>query len=144
MLPWAYGHRCNGIPSAACDGQQLEYAAVSRSMPRDCSRDEGTRGTVTYSPVLDVVRDSRWGRTEETFGEDPYLIGEMAVAAVEGLQGESIASGDTVIATLKHFAGYGSSEGGRNAAPARIGARELLEKDLLPFERAVQAVRCRS
>ncbi|MGG1636118.1 glycoside hydrolase family 3 N-terminal domain-containing protein [Paenibacillus sp. NRS-1760] len=112
------------------------YLEVCRAIAAE-TRVQG--GTVTYSPVLDVVRDSRWGRTEETFGEDPYLIGEMAVAAVEGLQGESIASGDTVIATLKHFAGYGSSEGGRNAAPARIGARELLEKDLLPFERAVQA-----
>ncbi|WP_374121343.1 glycoside hydrolase family 3 N-terminal domain-containing protein [Paenibacillus sp. LHD-117] len=96
-------------------------------------------GTATYSPVLDVVRDPRWGRTEETFGEDPYLISEMVVAAVEGLQGESIAAEDAIIATLKHFAGYGGSEGGRNAAPARIGARELLEKDLLPFEKAVQA-----
>lgn len=112
------------------------YLEVCRAIAAE-TRVQG--GTVTYSPVLDVVRDSRWGRTEETFGEDPYLIGEMAVAAVEGLQGESIASDDTVIATLKHFAGYGSSEGGRNAAPARIGARELLEKDLLPFERAVQA-----
>ncbi|MGS5021039.1 glycoside hydrolase family 3 N-terminal domain-containing protein [Paenibacillus sp. JJ1683] len=96
-------------------------------------------GAVTYSPVLDVVRDPRWGRTEECFGEDPYLIGEFAVAAVEGLQGESLFSEHSVAATLKHFAGYGSSEGGRNAGPVHMGWRELLEVDLYPFQKAVEA-----
>lgn len=96
-------------------------------------------GAVTYSPVLDVVRDPRWGRTEECFGEDPYLIGEFAVAAVEGLQGESLLSEHSVAATLKHFAGYGSSEGGRNAGPVHMGWRELLEVDLYPFQKAVEA-----
>lgn len=96
-------------------------------------------GAVTYSPVLDVVRDPRWGRTEECFGEDAYLIGEMAVASVEGLQGSSLDSEDSVAATLKHFVGYGSSEGGRNAGPVHMGRRELLEVDLLPFRKAVEA-----
>lgn len=96
-------------------------------------------GAVTYSPVLDVVRDPRWGRTEECFGEDPYMIGEMAVAAVEGLQGEQLDSDDSVIATLKHFAAYGSSEGGRNAGPVHMGLRELHECDLLPFRKGIQA-----
>lgn len=96
-------------------------------------------GAATYSPVLDVVRDPRWGRTEECFGEDPFLIGEMAVASVEGLQGESLDASDSVAATLKHFAGYGASEGGRNAGPVHMGWRELLEVDLYPFERAVRA-----
>lgn len=96
-------------------------------------------GAVTYSPVLDVVRDPRWGRTEETFGEDPYLIGEMAVAAVKGLQGEKLDSDESVIATLKHFVGYGSTEGGRNAAPAHIGLRELHAVDLQPFKKGVEA-----
>ncbi|MEJ8303247.1 glycoside hydrolase family 3 N-terminal domain-containing protein [Saccharibacillus sacchari] len=96
-------------------------------------------GAATYSPVLDVVRDPRWGRTEECFGEDPFLIGEMAVASVEGLQGESLNSADSVAATLKHFVGYGSSEGGRNAGPVSMGWRELIETDLYPFERAVKA-----
>ncbi|WP_152392046.1 glycoside hydrolase family 3 N-terminal domain-containing protein [Paenibacillus guangzhouensis] len=96
-------------------------------------------GAATYSPVLDVVRDPRWGRTEETFGEDPYLISEMGVAAVRGLQGDTLNSDESIIATLKHFVGYGASEGGRNAAPAHLGPRELKEKDLLPFERAVAA-----
>ncbi|OWA33340.1 beta-glucosidase [Saccharibacillus sp. O16] len=96
-------------------------------------------GAVTYSPVLDVVRDPRWGRTEECFGEDPFLIGELAVAAVEGLQGDSLDAENSVAATLKHFVGYGASEGGRNAGPVHMGRRELLETDLYPFERAVRA-----
>ncbi|MEC0255315.1 glycoside hydrolase family 3 N-terminal domain-containing protein [Paenibacillus lautus] len=96
-------------------------------------------GAVTYSPVLDVVRDPRWGRTEECFGEDPYLISEYAVASVEGLQGESLDSPSSVAATLKHFVGYGSSEGGRNAGPVHMGTRELMEVDMLPFKKAVEA-----
>ncbi|AWP28781.1 beta-glucosidase [Paenibacillus glucanolyticus] len=96
-------------------------------------------GAVTYSPVLDVVRDPRWGRTEECFGEDPYLISEYAVASVEGLQGESLDSPSSVAATLKHFVGYGSSEGGRNAGPVHMGTRELMEVDMLPFRKAVEA-----
>ncbi|OKP74612.1 beta-glucosidase [Paenibacillus sp. P3E] len=112
------------------------YREMCRAVALE-TRSQG--GTVTYSPVLDVVRDPRWGRTEECFGEDAYLISELAVAAVEGLQGESLSSPDSVGATLKHFAGYGSSEGGRNAGPVHMGWRELLEVDLLPFKKAVEA-----
>ena len=86
------------------------------------------------SPVLDVCRDVRWGRTEETFGEDPYLAGCMATSYVRGLQGEN----RRVLATLKHFVGHGFSEGGRNHAPVRIGERELNDTFLLPFEMAVK------
>lgn len=96
-------------------------------------------GAVTYSPVLDVVRDPRWGRTEECFAEDPYLIGEFAAASVQGLQGDALDSDASVAATLKHFVGYGSSEGGRNAGPVHMGWRELLEVDLYPFKKAVEA-----
>lgn len=96
-------------------------------------------GAVTYSPVLDVVRDPRWGRTEECFAEDPYLISEYAVASVEGLQGDALDSPSSVAATLKHFVGYGSSEGGRNAGPVHMGTRELMEVDMLPFKKAVEA-----
>ncbi|MBM7566034.1 glycoside hydrolase family 3 N-terminal domain-containing protein [Paenibacillus sacheonensis] len=96
-------------------------------------------GAATYSPVLDVVRDPRWGRTEECFGEDPYMIGEMAAAAVQGLQGERLDGEGSVIATLKHFVGYGHSEGGRNAGPVHMGRRELHEIDLLPFRKGVEA-----
>lgn len=99
-------------------------------------------GAATYSPVLDVVRDPRWGRTEECFAEDPYLIGELAVEAMKGLQGDRLDSNQTIVATLKHFAAYGSSEGGRNAAPVHMGLRELHEVDLLPFKKAVEAGAC--
>ncbi|WP_458127335.1 glycoside hydrolase family 3 N-terminal domain-containing protein [Paenibacillus sp. Z3-2] len=112
------------------------YREMCQAVARE-TRAQG--GAVTYSPVLDVVRDPRWGRTEECFGEDPYLIGELAVASVEGLQGESLDRGDAVAATLKHFVGYGSSEGGRNAGPVHMGWRELLEVDLYPFRKAVEA-----
>ncbi|MFD8812923.1 glycoside hydrolase family 3 protein [Streptomyces sp. NPDC059627] len=85
------------------------------------------------APVVDVIRDYRWGRCEETYGEDPYLAGEMGEAYVLGLQSAG------VYATLKHFAGYSSSMGGRNHAPVGMGRRELADVILPPFERAVAA-----
>jgi len=85
------------------------------------------------SPVVDVIRDYRWGRCEETYGEDPYLVGELAEAYVTGLQSAG------VYATLKHFAGYSASMGGRNHAPVGIGRRELFDVILPPFERLVAA-----
>jgi beta-glucosidase len=94
------------------------------------------------SPVLDVCRDPRWGRTEETFGEDPYLVARMGVAFVRGLQGDDLATG--VVATAKHFVGYGASEGGLNWAPPHIGPRELREVYLHPFEAVVRSAGVRS
>ncbi len=88
------------------------------------------------SPVLDVCRDPRWGRTEETFGEDPYLVSRMGVAFVQGLQGDDLRNG--VIATAKHFVGYSASEGGLNWAPMHAGPRELQDVYLHPFEAAVR------
>ena len=86
------------------------------------------------SPVLDVSRDVRWGRTDETLGEDPYLVGCMASAYVRGLQGDN----RRLLATLKHFVGHSFCEGGRNHAPVRIGNRELNDVFMLPFEMAVK------
>src|SRR5690606_7118835 len=83
------------------------------------------------APVLDVVRDPRWGRTEETIGEAPYLVGTIGTAYVRGLQSAGI------VATLKHFVGYSASQAGRNFAPVAIGRRELTDVLLLPFEMAV-------
>ncbi|KUK80348.1 MAG: Glycoside hydrolase family 3 domain protein, partial [Petrotoga mobilis] len=94
------------------------------------------------SPVVDVTRDPRWGRTEETFGEDPYLIAKMGVAYVKGLQSDDLKNG--VVATLKHFVGYGVSEGGMNWAPAHIPERELKETFLLPFEAAIKEGKAKS
>ena len=90
-------------------------------------------GRQGLAPVLDVSRDVRWGRTEESLGEDPYLAGALATAYVQGLQGKD----RRVLATLKHYAGHSFSEGGRNHAPVRIGERELNDTFLLPFEMAI-------
>ncbi|WP_422398140.1 glycoside hydrolase family 3 N-terminal domain-containing protein [Sulfolobus tengchongensis] len=85
------------------------------------------------SPVLDVCRDPRWGRCEETFGEDPYLVASIGLSYINGLQGEN-----ELVATAKHFAGHGFPEGGRNIAPVHVGNRELREVFLFPFEVAVK------
>ncbi|MFO7796472.1 MAG: glycoside hydrolase family 3 N-terminal domain-containing protein [Promethearchaeia archaeon] len=90
----------------------------------------------SLSPVLDIGRDPRWGRIEETYGEDPYLASTMGVAYVKGLQGESFKTG--VIATGKHFLGYGFSQGGRNWGPCQIPRRDLLENFAKPFEAAIK------
>jgi beta-xylosidase len=83
------------------------------------------------APVLDVVRDSRWGRVEETIGEDPYLVGTVGTAYVQGLESAGL------IATLKHFVGYSASRAGRNLAPVEMGTRERADILLPPFEMAV-------
>ncbi|POX55081.1 glycosyl hydrolase [Streptomyces sp. Ru71] len=83
------------------------------------------------APVLDVVRDARWGRVEETIGEDPYLVGSIGTAYVQGLQSAG------VVATLKHFVGYSASRAGRNLAPVGMGPRERADVLLPPFEMAV-------
>ena len=88
------------------------------------------------SPNLDVVRDARWGRVQECYGEDPYLCSAIGVAFVRGLQGESLADG--VVATAKHFLGYGFADGGRNIAPVHLGERLLREVYARPFGAAIQ------
>jgi beta-glucosidase len=88
------------------------------------------------SPVLDVGRDPRWGRIEETFGEDPHLVARMGVAYVRGLQGAEPSEG--VSATAKHFVGHGAGEGGRNRSSVQVGERALREVHLRPFEAAVR------
>ncbi len=90
------------------------------------------------APVLDVTRDYRWGRTEETIGEDPYLVGTIGAAYVRGLERAGI------VATLKHFAGYSASRGGRNLAPVSMGRRELADVILPPFEMALRLGGARS
>jgi beta-glucosidase len=91
-----------------------------------------------FCPVLDVARDPRWGRVEEDFGEDPWLSGQMGLAFVEGMQGNSLATDHTCIAEPKHFAGHGSPEGGINTAPVHAGEREIRSVFLKSFEPAVR------
>ncbi|MEU6205240.1 glycoside hydrolase family 3 N-terminal domain-containing protein [Micromonospora musae] len=90
------------------------------------------------APVLDVVRDARWGRVEETVGEDPYLVGTVATAYIQGLESAG------VVATLKHFVGYSASRAGRNHAPVGMGPRERADVMLPPFEMAVRESGVRS
>jgi beta-xylosidase len=90
----------------------------------------------SLAPVLDVTRDPRWGRIEETYGEDPYLAAALGVAYVRGIQGPIPAAG--IMATGKHLVGHGLAEGGLNQAPAHVGWRELRDEQLLPFEAAVR------
>src|SRR5690606_16429756 len=78
----------------------------------------------TFSPVLCIARDLRWGRVNETFGEDPYLIGELASAMVRGYQGEGLDDPNAILATAKHFAGYSETQGGRDASEADISRRK--------------------
>ncbi len=92
----------------------------------------------TLSPVLCVARDPRWGRVNETFGEDPHLIGELGAAMIRGYQGKGLADPEAVLACAKHFAGYSETQGGRDASEADISQRKLRSWFLPPFERAVQ------
>ncbi|GAB2456688.1 glycoside hydrolase family 3 N-terminal domain-containing protein [Xylanimonas ulmi] len=92
----------------------------------------------TFSPVLCIARDLRWGRVNETFGEDPHLIGELASAAVRGYQGQGLSDTTAILATAKHFAGYSETQGGRDASEADISRRKLRSWFLPPFERVAR------
>ncbi|MFG1877329.1 glycoside hydrolase family 3 N-terminal domain-containing protein [Sphaerisporangium sp. NPDC049003] len=113
--------------------------ALIREMAGAIGRDMRSVGVHQgLAPVLDVVRDARWGRVEETIGEDPYLVGTIATAYIQGLESAGI------VATLKHFAGYSASVAGRNLAPVAMGPRERADVILLPFEMAVRESGARS
>ena len=108
------------------------YTVVAREI-----RARGARQALT--PVVDVARDPRWGRIEETYGEDPHLVAEMGLASVRGFQGGELPlAPGRVFATLKHMTGHGEPESGTNIAPANISERVLREVFFPPFERAVQ------
>ncbi|GHJ49263.1 glycosyl hydrolase [Catellatospora sp. TT07R-123] len=92
----------------------------------------------TFSPVLCIARDLRWGRVSETFGEDPFLIGELASAMVRGYQGDGLADPTAILACAKHFAGYSETQGGRDASEADISRRKLRSWFLPPFERVAR------
>jgi beta-glucosidase len=95
-------------------------------------------GHIGYGPILDVAREPRWSRVEETYGEDPFLIARMGSAVVKGFQGDKLNSGLNIGSTLKHFVAYGIPEGGHNSANANIGERELFQHFLPPFQVAVE------
>lgn len=125
-FPQAIGLAATWEPELAA-----QMADVIRTQVRAAGAHQG------LAPVLDIAQDPRWGRVEETFGEDPYLAGSLGAAYVRALQGEDWSQ--RVIATLKHFVGHGVPEGGRNWNPAHISTRELREVFLKPFEAVIKS-----
>lgn len=110
------------------------------------SREMRARGAfLALAPVVDVARDPRWGRIEETYGEDPYLVTQTGLAAIRGFQGTTLPlAPDKVMVTLKHFTGHGQPENGTNVGPADLGERTLRTDFFPPFEQAVKAYPIRS
>ncbi len=128
VFPQAIGLACSWDPALF----EKVYGIVAHEM-----RSRGTHHALT--PVIDICRDPRWGRTEETYGEDPYLNGMLSIAAVKGLQGDD--SGkvgrNNVAATLKHLVGHGESEGGLNQGPANYSTRVLRDYHMPPFKMCI-------
>jgi beta-glucosidase len=133
------------FPSAIALGGTWDQALVERVFTA-AAQEASARGVrQVLAPVLDLARDPRWGRFEECYGEDPYLVSRMGMAAVFGLQGRGpTIDPQHVEATLKHFAGHGQSEGGRNIAPLSFGDREFRTNHLYPFEMAVKVAHAHS
>ena len=127
------------FPQAIALGSTWDPALVEQVFTV-AALEASARGTrMVLSPVLDLARDPRWGRTEECYGEDPYLVSRMGLAAVLGFQGRSPTIDRRHVAvTLKHFAGHGQPEGGRNIAPVNLSEREFRETHLYPFEFVVK------
>lgn len=131
-------------PGATIFPTQLGMAAsfnpeLLRRFARAAAVEVAATGTHwTFSPVLCIARDLRWGRVNETFGEDGYLIGELASAAVAGYQGEGLSDPTAILATAKHFAGYSETQGGRDASEADISRRKMRAWFLPPFERVAR------
>ena len=120
-------------------GATWNPSLVERAMAVAAKEARARGCQIVLSPVIDLAREPRWGRIEETYGEDPFLVSEFGIAAVHGYQGRSLPLGPgKVFATLKHFAAHGSHEGGINTAPTLVGERQLRSEFLWPFERAVK------
>lgn len=126
------GLGATNFPQAIAMASTWDHELVQRVAQAICEDVRRVGAHQGLAPVLDVVRDPRWGRTEESFGESPYLVARMGVAYIEGLQKSG------VVATAKHYVGYSASEGGKNWAPTNIPPRELREVFMLPFEAAVK------
>ena len=132
-------HEATIFPSqlaAACSWEP----AIAEEMGRVTAREVASDGLHwTFSPVLCLGRDTRWGRVNETFGEDPYLAGEMGYAIVKGYQGDSLDAPDSILACAKHYIGYGEAVGARDAIDTQMTYRKMKEVFLPPFKRAVDA-----
>src|SRR2546426_6056043 len=124
------------VPLALASSWDPELVENVMSVAALEARARGTHEVL--SPVIDLARDPRWGRTEETYGEDPYLVSRMGGAAIRGYQGTSLPlAKDKVFATAKHFAAHGPHEGGINTAPTHFGERSMRSELLVPFQAAI-------
>jgi beta-glucosidase len=133
------------FPQAIALASSFDPAMVERVF-NVASREMRARGAnLALAPVVDVARDPRWGRIEETYGEDPWLVSEMSLAAIRGFQGTTLPLGpQRVFVTLKHMTGHGQPESGTNIGPAPYGERALRENFFPPFERAVRTLPIRA
>jgi len=133
------------FPAAIALGSTWDPALLERVFAAAAVEASARGVRQVLAPVLDLARDPRWGRFDECYGEDPYLVSRMGMAAIYGLQGRDIRIGpEHVAVTLKHFAGHGQPEGGRNIAPVGYSDREFRENHLYPFEMAVRVARAHS
>ena len=128
------------FPQAIGLASSFDPALVTRVFSV-AAREARARGaTLVLAPVVDIAKDPRWGRIEETYGEDPYLVTQMGLAAIRGFQGPTLPlPADKVFVTLKHFTGHGWPENGTNVGPAHLGERELRSEFFPPFEAAVKS-----
>ena len=133
-FPQAIGLASSFDPDMA---RRIFAVAAKEARARGCNH--------VLAPVVDVAREPRWGRIEETYGEDPHLCGEMGKAAVLGFMGETLPLGpDKVFTTLKHMTGHGQPENGTNVGPAEVGERDLREDFFPPFEKIVKSTNVRA
>lgn len=139
------GRGATVFPAALAVAATWDTALAERIYTAVAAETRARGSNYVYAPVLDLARDPRWGRVEETFGEDVHLVSEMGRAAVLGLQGRSSGprrgsiAPDRVLACAKHFVGHGVPQGGLNGAPVQLGQRELREDHLPPFAAAIHA-----
>ncbi len=140
-----HGYMASGatsFPQAIALGSTWDVELVERVFGVAALEARARGVNQVLSPVLDLARDARWGRFEECYGEDPYLVSRIGMAAIFGLQGrQEQIDGKHVAVTLKHFAGHGQPEGGRNIAPVNYSEREFRTNHLYPFEMAVKFAR---
>ncbi len=143
-----HGHMAPGgtsYPQASALASTWDTELVRRVFEATALEMRARGGHQALTPVLDLALDARWGRFEETYGEDPFLVSRMGVAAIRGFQGEGPAiDGRHVMATMKHFAAHGQPESGSNTGPAYLSERYLRETFLRPFEAAVREAGVRS
>ncbi len=140
MIPGA-----TSFPQAIGLGSTWDTALIEQVFTVAALEAHATGIWQVLSPVLDLARDPRWGRTEECYSEDPYLVSRLGMAAVFGFQGRGEAIAENHVAvTLKHFAGHGQPEGGKNLAPVNYSERYFRETHLYPFEMAVKRANAQS